>query len=41
VERTLEAAEVFCYMSSNRCSLQSSSFDMFVDQERLCQRKGR
>ena len=28
VERTLEAAEVFCYMSSNKCSLQSSSFDI-------------
>uniref|UniRef100_A0A2N9HZR6 Pentacotripeptide-repeat region of PRORP domain-containing protein n=1 Tax=Fagus sylvatica TaxID=28930 RepID=A0A2N9HZR6_FAGSY len=30
VERTLEATEVFYYMSNNRCSLQSSSFDMLI-----------
>ncbi|PQP96690.1 pentatricopeptide repeat-containing protein [Prunus yedoensis var. nudiflora] len=27
---THEATEVFCYMSSNRCSIQSSSFNMLI-----------
>ncbi|KAK3025035.1 hypothetical protein RJ639_043313 [Escallonia herrerae] len=28
--REQEAADVFCYMSSDRCTLQSSSFDMLI-----------
>ncbi|RVW77367.1 Pentatricopeptide repeat-containing protein [Vitis vinifera] len=30
MERIQEAAEVFCYMSSNRCALKSSSLDMLM-----------
>ncbi|KAM0963184.1 hypothetical protein ACFX2C_022291 [Malus domestica] len=29
-EMTLEATEVFCYMSSNRCSIEPSSFNMLI-----------